>query len=184
MNTKSGLIYLLSNSDSVLHIAHHLLKSSLHLNIESSGSAGHLGAKLALHIQALQSLDHICCLLESGSEEEEIEEELFDDLKMLFSLTYLGFGKEFVCKILAIDDFLKPVITCLWYPAKLSDPDPVVEKTEEEKKPTDKSDEEGKCFAIILQLGCLCSCVLTARAQFPFHSNHFIITGIYRVAQK
>ena len=168
MSTKSGLLYLLSNSDSVLHIVHHLLKSSPNLDVETPETAGFLGAKLSFNLQVLQSLDHVSSLLESDGEEEVIVEDLVLNLKTLFSLTYPTFGKQFVCEVLRIEDLLTPLLTCLWFPAKFSDPDPVIEKVEEEDKRSstndEKSEDGGKCFvislsfipAIIQKLKCLC----------------------------
>ena len=148
MKTKSGLFYLLANSDSVLHISNHLMKSSSFVDVETPETAGFLGTKLSFHIQVLQSLDHICSLLESDAEEDEIEDDLVHSLKTLFSLTYPAFGKLFVCQMLKIEALLAPIITCLWFPMKLSDPDPVIEKSEEDDKQSsnneEKSDDGGK----------------------------------------
>ena len=152
MSIKSGLLHLLSNSDSVLHIIHHLLKSSSRLDVETPCTAGYLGVKLAIHLQTIQSLDHIYSLLDSSTDEEETEEDLVHDLKTLFSLTYTTFGKKFLCEVLAIDSFTKPIISCLWFPNKLSDPDPEFDSSkEEDKKPTsqdNKSDDEGITFEL------------------------------------
>jgi len=148
MSTKSGLVCLHSNSDSVLHAAHHLLKSSPSLDVETPQTAGFLGIKLSVVLQVLQCLDHISSLLESDGEEEIIEENLVHNLKTLFSLTYPVFSKQFVCEVLRVEDLLAPLLTCLWFPAKFSDPDPVIEKVEEEDKQSsandEKSEDEGK----------------------------------------
>lgn len=146
MSTKSGLLHLLFNSDSVLHIVHHLLKSSPHLDVEGPNTSGYLGIKLAVHLQSIQCLDHICSLLDSSSDEDETEEELVHDLKTLFSLTYTSFGKKFLSSVLETSGLIKTIIACLWYPAKLSDPDPEIEESKEEEKETpqdNKSDDEG-----------------------------------------
>ena len=148
MSTKSGLIYLLSHSDSVLHICNHLMKSSLALDVETPGTAGYLGAKLSVHLQVLQSLDHIWSLIDSGSSEEDVEEDLVHDLKTLFSLTYPQFSRQYVCAVLGIENFISSIISCLWFPVKLTDPDPVLEKIDEEDKKSanadDKSEDGGK----------------------------------------
>ena len=41
-------------------------------------------------------------------------------------MTYPPFGKSVLSSILCKGDFLKPIINALWFPAKLSDPDPVI----------------------------------------------------------
>ncbi|XP_076799872.1 protein virilizer homolog [Clavelina lepadiformis] len=147
MSQKSGILHLMSNLDSMIHCIHHLMKSSPSLNVEDPGSAGHLGVKLAFHIQAMQSIDHICSHLESDADEEDIEEELSHSFKMINSLTYPSFGKNFVFRIFAMEDNLRPILRCLWFPRKLSDPDPVIEEEKNEDKKQsidlDKEDPDG-----------------------------------------
>ena len=41
-------------------------------------------------------------------------------------MTYPPFGKSALSSILCKGDFLKPIINALWFPTKLSDPDPVI----------------------------------------------------------
>uniref|UniRef100_H2YDV3 Virilizer N-terminal domain-containing protein n=1 Tax=Ciona savignyi TaxID=51511 RepID=H2YDV3_CIOSA len=130
ISSHPGLLYLASNSDSTLHIIQHLMKSSLQLEVEDMNSPCNLGARLAFHLQTIQSLDLVSTLLESDADEEDIEEELAHAFKTLYSITYLPIGRQCVSRVLSKDDNLKSIITCLTYPNKIAE-----EEETQEKKP-------------------------------------------------
>uniref|UniRef100_H2YDV4 Uncharacterized protein n=1 Tax=Ciona savignyi TaxID=51511 RepID=H2YDV4_CIOSA len=121
ISSHPGLLYLASNSDSTLHIIQHLMKSSLQLEVEDMNSPCNLGARLAFHLQTIQSLDLVSTLLESDADEEDIEEELAHAFKTLYSITYLPIGRQCVSRVLSKDDNLKSIITCLTYPNKIAE---------------------------------------------------------------
>lgn len=125
MSNEKQLLHISTNSDSLIRVIQHLLKSSPNLDVEVPGTAGHFGLKLAVHIQSIQSLDHIATLLEQDITSEEVEEELNHSFRHLYSITYLPLGKHCLARILSMGTYLASVLSCLWYPAKLADFDPV-----------------------------------------------------------
>nr|CAB3258786.1 protein virilizer homolog [Phallusia mammillata] len=147
MSNAKQLLHVCSNSDSLIHVVHHLLKSSQNLDVEIPGTPGNFALKLAIHIQCIQSLDHISSLLEQDITDEE-DEELVHALRVLYSVTYLPLGKQCLARILAMDDFVTSMVPCLLYPAKVSDvadckPESV-ERTSTKDSEDQKSESDSK----------------------------------------
>ncbi|XP_039260593.2 protein virilizer homolog [Styela clava] len=115
MMRQDGLLFLASNFNCVYCIARHLLCSTPNLStteIESVGTASHLGAKLAIHLQCIQCVDQLGTFPEIEFD-ETIAEEAAEILKMLYSLTYETFGKYWVAKILSMDDHILTLLACI-----------------------------------------------------------------------
>jgi len=145
MSTQAGLLHLVANSDSIVHVIRHLLKAAPRLDIHLPGTAGYLGVQLAFHVQCMQSIDHIQSLLASDADEEDVEEELVHAFRTLFSLTYIPFGRHCVAKVLSMADHFNPILTCLWFPRKLIDfvPVPPSQEKSSEKDGDDKKSDSG-----------------------------------------
>ncbi|XP_078483849.1 protein virilizer homolog [Ciona intestinalis] len=142
MSSQSGLLYLASNCDSALHIIQHLMRSSLMVDVEAQDSPCRLGAKLAFHLQTIQSLDLVSGLLESDADEEDVEEELVHAFKTLYSITYIPLGKQCVSQVLSKEDNIKSLITCLTFPHKPDDEKDLKEvESEKEIKKEEKTEK-------------------------------------------
>ena len=94
----TGLLHLTTNCESIIHLSHHLLKSSTKLDVERPGTAGYLGTVLAFSLQTVCSLDQISRCVEAAADSsdktthDDIHEELVLQFRYLLLLLFYNYS--------------------------------------------------------------------------------------------
>lgn len=143
MLRQDGLLYLASNSKSIICISRHLICSNfVRGEIETPGTSGHMGTKLAIHLQCIQCLDQLSSF--AGINRNTLNDhELLEIFKVLYSLSYTTFGKYWLAKILSFEDNILILLDCVNSPEEEKEV-PQKDKEEDSGEKEAETKQEGK----------------------------------------